>query len=108
MELTEAIEKRQSIRDYESRPVPQEKLNKVLEAARLSPSASNRQDRKFVVVQESERRHELAQAAYGQRHVAEAPVVIAAVATRPEYIMSCGVPSYAVDVAIAYDPGRSR
>ena len=40
MELTEAIKTRQSIRDYEDRPVPEEKLHNVLEAARLAPSAS--------------------------------------------------------------------
>jgi len=103
MDVTEAIEKRQSIREYQDTAVPEEKLNKVLEAARLSPSASNRQDRKFVVVKDSERRRELSEASNGQRHVREAPVVIAAVATLPAYVMMCGVPSYAVDAAIAVD-----
>jgi len=103
MELTEAIKKRQSIRDYEEWPVPEEKLRKVLEAARLAPSASNRQRWKFVVVRESKRRQKLAQAAGGQAHLARAPVVIAAVATMPEYVMRCGVPAYAVDLAIAVD-----
>jgi len=103
MDVTEAIEKRQSIREYQDTAVPEEKLKKVLEAARLSPSASNRQDRRFVVVKDSERRRELSEAANGQRHVREAPVVIAAVATVPAYVMMCGVPSYAVDAAIAVD-----
>lgn len=103
MEVMEAITKRQSIRDYEDRPVPEEKLRKVLEAARLAPSASNRQEWKFIVVRESKRRQELARAAGGQSHVAQAPVVIAAVATMPEYVMRCGVPAYAVDLAIAVD-----
>lgn len=103
MELTETIRTRQSIRDYEDRPVPEEKLQRVLEAARLSPSASNRQERKFIVVRDSQRRRALAHAAGGQAHIANAPVVIAAVATMPEYVMRCGVPAYAVDVAIAVD-----
>jgi len=103
MEVMEAIRKRKSIRDYEDKPVPEEKLQKVLEAARLAPSASNRQEWKFVVVRDSKRRHELARAAGGQSHVARAPVVIAAVATMPEYVMRCGVPAYAVDLAIAVD-----
>jgi nitroreductase len=101
VELKEAIKKRQSIRDYEDKPVPEEKLLKVLEAARLAPSASNRQKWKFVVVREANRRRQLAQAAGGQTHVARAPVVIAAVALMPEYVMQCGVPAYAVDLAIA-------
>jgi nitroreductase len=103
MHVIEAIEKRRSIRDYEDKQVPEEKLARVLEAARLSPSASNRQDRKFVVVMDGARRRALSEAAFGQRHVAQAPVVIAAVSTRPGYIMSCGVPSFPVDLAIAVD-----
>ena len=103
MELMEAIEKRRSIRDYDDRPVPEDKLKKVLEAARLSPSASNRQDRKFVVVTDEALRRMLAQAAFGQAHVAQAPVVIVAVSTNPDYVMACGVPSFSVDLAIAID-----
>ena len=103
MELMQVIVKRQSIRDYEERPVPEEKLLKVLEAARMAPSASNRQPYKFIVVRDSRRRQELARAAGGQAHIARAPVVIAAVSTMPDYVMRCGVPAYAVDLAIAVD-----
>ncbi len=103
MELKAAIKQRESIRDYESKPVPEEKLLRVLEAARLAPSASNRQRWKFIVVREEKKRQELARVARGQAHVAQAPVIIAAVATMPDYIMSCGVPAYAVDLAIAVD-----
>ena len=103
MELTEAIRNRRSIRDYQDKPEPQEKLNNVLEAARLAPSASNRQMWKFVVVRESERRRELSRATGGQAHIASAPVVIAAVATMPEYVMRSGVPAHPVDLAIAVD-----
>jgi nitroreductase len=103
MEVMEAIEKRRSIRDYDDRPVPEEKLKRVLEAARLSPSASNRQDRKFVVVRDEACRRGLSQAAFGQVYVAQAPVVIAAVSTNPGYVMASGVPSFSVDLAIAID-----
>jgi len=103
MELESVIKKRQSIRAYKNRPVPEEKLQKVLEAARLAPSASNRQPWKFVVVKEDKRRQEIAQAANYQTFVGEAPVVIAAIATNTEHVMSCGVPSHPVDLAIAVD-----
>jgi nitroreductase len=103
MELMEAIAKRESVRSYEDRPVPEEKLLKVLEAARLAPSASNRQRYKFIVVRDAERRRQLSRATGGQRHVAQAPVVIAAVSTMPEYVMRCEVPAYPVDLAIAVD-----
>jgi nitroreductase len=103
MELKDAIRKRESVRYYEDKSVPEEKLLKVLEAARLAPSASNSQQWKFIVVREGKKRLDLSWAAGGQPHLVEAPVVIAAVAMMPDYIMSCGVPAYAVDLAIAVD-----
>jgi nitroreductase len=99
----EVIKHRRSIRDYEDKPVPEENLNRILEAGRLSPSARNSQDRKFVVVRDKGQRLALAHAAGGQPHVAKAPVVIAAVGTKPEYHMPNGVPAYPVDLAIALD-----
>jgi nitroreductase len=103
MNVMEVIQKRQSIRAYKDTPVTEDKLNRILEAARLAPSASNRQSWKFIVVRESSMRTELGKAANGQRFVGEAPVIIAAVATEPKGIMSCGVPRYAVDLAIAIE-----
>jgi nitroreductase len=103
MELKDAIKNRASIREYENKPVPEDKLFNVLEAARLAPSGANRQYWKFVVVRDSQKRQELAKASGGQPHVAQAPVVIAAVSTGPDGLMRCGVPGYAVDIAIAID-----
>jgi len=103
MEVMEAVKTRRSIRDYEEKPIPEEKLHKLLEAARLSPSARNSQDRKFVVVRDKEQRLGLARAARGQQHVVNAPLIIVAVGTKPEYHMPNDVPAYAVDLAIALD-----
>jgi len=103
MEVFEAITKRQSVRDYRDTPVPEDKLRRVLEAGRMAPSGGNRQEMKFVVVREKETRLKLAEASGGQRHVGQAPVLIAAVATVTDRIMLCGVPAYPVDVAIAVD-----
>ena len=72
MEVMEAIRTRKSIRGYEDKPVPEEKINKVLEAAWLSPSASNRQPRKFVVVRDGEVRARLAEPAGGRAAITEA------------------------------------
>lgn len=103
MDVYSAMRERRSVRAYRPDPVPEEALRRMLEAARLAPSAKNLQPWKLVVVRDPERRRRLAEAAYGQDFVAEAPVVIAAVALDPERVMRCGVPSYAVDVAIAVD-----
>ncbi len=103
MELMETIRKRLSIRNYQDASVPEDKLSRILEAARISPSARNSQDREFVVVRDPSQRHRLAQAAAHQRHVAQAPILIAAVSTKPEYHMPNGVPAYPMDVGIAID-----
>ena len=44
----------ESIRKYSDKPVEEEKLLKVLEAARLAPSAKNEQNWKFIVVRDQE------------------------------------------------------
>lgn len=103
MQVSEAVAKRQSIRSYEETPVPEDKLNRVMESACLAPTGGNRQEVKFVVVRDKELRQKLAEASGNQRHVAQAPVIIVAVATGPERMMLCGVPAYPVDAAIAVD-----
>jgi len=102
MEVIEAIKKRYSVRSYLAKPIPEEKLKKILEAARLAPSAHNSQDWKFIVVKDAKKRGEVADAA-GQSFLAEAPIIIAAVGLDPEHIMPCGTPAYAVDLAIAME-----
>lgn len=103
MEVTEAILKRRSIRRYKNEPITENRLQKVLEAARLAPSASNQQHWKFVVVKDADKRKQLSIAANGQSHVANAPIVIAGVATVTDIVMMCGIPTYPIDLAIAID-----
>ena len=102
MELYEAIRRRCSVRAYQDRDVEEDKLRRVLDAGRLAPSARNRQERKFVVVRDGERRRALAGAA-DQPWIAQAPVLVAVVGTTPDYVMHCGVPADPVDCAIAID-----
>jgi nitroreductase len=83
--------------------VEKEKLNRVLEAARMAPSAGNRQEWRFVVVTDPQKRRRLAEEASGQRFIAEAPVVIAVCAQPDGKIMRCGQACYPIDVAIAID-----
>lgn len=103
MELMEVIAKRRSVRAYKSQEISKETLSKILEAARLAPSANNRQPWKFIVVRDQETRQKLAKAARGQSFVGEAPIVIAGVALDPNRIISGVVPGYAVDLAIALE-----
>lgn len=101
MDVMTAIRERRSIRSFQDRPVEEDKLQRVLEAGRLAPSARNLQEWKFVVVRDHELRRKLVDAANGQQFVGEAPVVIAACATETHHVMSCGLPTYQIDVAIA-------
>lgn len=103
MEFSELIEKRYSVRAYKPDPVEDDKLQKVIDAARLAPTAANRQAIHFIVVQTEGREAELGRI-YKADWFVEPPLVICA----------CGVPSENwvrrdgknyndVDVAIAMD-----
>ena len=77
MDFWEVISRRQSTRAYESdRPVSEEVIGQLLEAAIRAPSAGNRQPWYFIVVRDEIPRAGLASAAYGQHFVAQASVVI--------------------------------
>jgi nitroreductase len=103
MDVREAIKLRRSIRKFQNKNIPRETLEKILNAGRLAPSANNRQPWKFITVIDETKRRKLAEAAKGQKFVGEASAIIVGVALNPDYIMSCGVPGYAVDISIALD-----
>jgi nitroreductase len=101
MELIEIIKRRRSIRAYENKKVERELLVRVLDAGRLAPSARNLQDWKFIVVRNLDMRTKIAHACKSEDFVKEAPVVIAACGTNPDYVMSCGQKAYPIDISIA-------
>ena len=103
MNVMDAIKTRKSVRAYAYRPVEDDTLNRILEAARLAPSASNRQEWRFVIVREPEIRKKLARVAGDQEFVGDAPVVVIACADTDGHVMKCGHPCYLIDVAIALD-----
>ena len=102
MDLYEAMKNRYSVRSYQDREVEQEVLERVLNAGRIAPSATNAQDWKFVVARNPELLSALTEAA-DQPFLGTAPIVIAAVSTNPDRRMHCGVASGPVDCAIAID-----
>ena len=103
MDVYEAITVRKSVREFADKDIPEETLMRLLGAARLAPSASNRQEWRFVVVRDAETRRKLAMAAKNQTFVGEAPVVLACCAETNGHVMTCGQPCYPIDVAIAMD-----
>ena len=103
MTVWEAIQQRYSVRGYLDKPVEQEKLDRLMEGARLAPSAANRQEWRFIIVTDQAKRQQLIQAASGQGFVGEAPVVIVACAVGEPHEMACDQLSYPIDVAIALE-----
>jgi nitroreductase len=95
MEVFEAIRKRRSVRSYLPDEVSSEKLERMLEASRLAPSAGNIQPWHFIVVSDLQRRRKLSRGRYA-RFLVESPVVLVGCGDRrasPNW--------YAVDTAIA-------
>jgi len=103
LNIYELIALRKSVRTYRQEDIPQDILQRILEAARLAPSASNRQEWRFVVVRDQIKRNKLAKAACDQAFVSEAPVVLACCADTDGHMMRCGQQCYPIDVAIAID-----
>ncbi len=77
MEFDKVIKTRRSIRKYKGTPVPRESLMKILEAARIAPSAAHRQPWHFVVVGDKETIEKLAGRS---KWAAEAPAMIVGLA----------------------------
>jgi len=76
MNVFEAIKERRSIRSFKEEDVKEEDIEMLIEAARWAPSAGNIQPWEFIIVRRHELKKELAEAAFGQAFVEEAPVVI--------------------------------
>jgi nitroreductase len=102
MELLDIIHKRYSCRAYHEKPVEQEKLKRIFEAARLAPSARNLQDWRFVVVTDGQTKRRLAQAT-NRPDVFEKAGVIVAACSNSDYVMRCGQPVAPIDISIALE-----
>lgn len=111
MTVLDIIKKRQSVRKYQDRPVEEEKLNLILEAARLAPSSSNSQPWHFVVVKNKDLRAKLERAvplgvAAINKFMEEAPVVIVGCVT-PNFFQKVssmlGRENHWIDVSIAME-----
>jgi nitroreductase len=103
MDFMELVHKRYSVRAYKPDPVEDNKLDQVLEAARMAPTAANRQPFQLIVIHTQGRQEELLRI-YRREWFSQAPILICA----------CGVPRQSwvradnrryldVDVAIVMD-----
>ena len=95
MQVFEAIRRRHSVRSYLPDKVSNEKISRILEAARLAPSAGNIQPWHFIIVTDQQKRKKLSKGRYA-KFLVESPIVL----------VGCGDKKaspnwYAVDTTIA-------
>ena len=102
MTVLEVIRKRYSCRAYQERSIEQDKLDSILEAARLAPSARNMQDWRFVVVTDSQTKRRVAEVTNQPDVFAKAGAIIAA-CSNSDYVMRCGQAIGPIDVSIALE-----
>ncbi|MBN2899638.1 MAG: nitroreductase family protein [Clostridia bacterium] len=74
------IDSRRSVRKYQVKPIEKEKLDQILESARLAPSGSNTQPWHFIIVESEEMKEKLAAADHNQHWMTTAPLFIVCVA----------------------------
>ena len=103
MEYFELIRNRYSVRAYKADPVEEEKLQQILEAARLAPTAANRQPFSIIVVHTAGREAELNKI-YQREWFVQAPLLICAVGVpRNAWVRGDNRRYLDVDVAIVMD-----
>ena len=105
MSLLKIIKGRRSVRRYKSDPIPEDVLERVLDAARFAPSGKNLQPWKFIIVKDESLKNGLVQAAVGQSFISQAPLIIVACAFPDNCYSRMGnyMKSWPVDVAIAVE-----
>ena len=97
MDVFEAVQARKSIRAYQDTPVPREKLERILEAGRLAPSARNTEPWHFIAVIDHKKRRRLASGLYA-KFIAEAPLAIVVLGDK-----KASSDWYAVDASLALE-----
>ncbi|SHF56666.1 Nitroreductase [Mariniphaga anaerophila] len=89
------IHSRQSVRKYQNKPVEREKIEKLIEAVHLAPSACNSQPWKLIVVDNPELKNEVAQATFSKtisfnKFAQEAPVIAVLIIEKAKLIAQIG------------------
>ena len=106
MDTLEAIKMRASLKmRISTRQVESEKIKKILDAARLAPSARNFQPWRFIVLNDRERIETLIKGAFSEGNLifSKAPVVIVACANPSDDVVRDGKEYYLHDVGMAVE-----
>ena len=105
MDILKAIKERQSVRGYLDKTIPKEVLDRVLETARLAPTAANKQPFKLILVTDKQTKSKLVRASREQTFIAEAPIVVVGCAFSEESYQNIGGTrtSEEIDLSIVFD-----
>ncbi|MGD9948177.1 MAG: nitroreductase family protein [Desulfobulbus sp.] len=95
MDFSSLLLTRQSVRRYSDKPVEPEKIDQLIEAVRLAPSASNSQPWKLIIVTDSALREQVARATFSplvsfNKFVPQAPILAVLVIEKPKIITQIG------------------
>jgi nitroreductase len=103
MEALEAIKSVKNVSKFKPDPVPEQKVQAVMSAARFAQSSENLQPWKFIVVSDEDTKRKLAGACTNSKHMADAPLVVVACARLDEAVAMIGgyMNSYPVDLGMA-------
>ena len=95
MEFSKLIGLRKSIRSYQNRPVEEWKIDQLIEAVRLAPSASNSQPWKLIIVDRPDVKNNVAKATYSKlvsfnKFAPQAPVIAVLTIEKPKVVTQIG------------------
>lgn len=82
MDVIKAVRERRSVRSFKDGDIPEDIVDRLIEALLWAPSAGNLQSRKFYFVKDGPLKKRIASAALNQRFIAEAPLVVVGCADR--------------------------
>ena len=103
MEFESVVKTRKSIRDYSDKEVEDEKINFVLESARLAPSWANKQCWHFIIVKDKKIIEDLSKTSIINRWLKNAPIIIVACGDKSKSGSKNDINYFIVDVSIALE-----
>lgn len=114
MTFEELLNQRQSVRKYQNKSVEREKIEKIIEAVHIAPSACNSQPWRLIIVDKPELKNEVAKATFSKtisfnKFATEAPVIAVLVIEKAKLIAQIGgsiknqeYPKYDIGIAAAH------
>jgi len=104
MDVSEAIRKRCSVRQFRDRVIPDDILHSIIEAARWAPSPFNTQPWEFIIIKNKETLKAISKHARYSGYLSEVPLAIAVIVPpiNPKFswVESIGEPRFAAAMAV--------